>query len=143
MAKGKNERLVEGQQYLGRLVEWCSGSHLNLEADEKKVFGGTVPTPSKLFWNLEETAAKLGISVRTFRDIRELHPFYSPDSSRVIVENPKKDMPLWSESLVQLIAFARTLTEQGVRQLTDDEGLKIRKGMNEQKRAAYLSYIDG
>ena len=95
-----------------------------------------------LFWTLEQTAARLGLSTRTFFELRQQHEFYAPDSSRAIAEQPKKDMPLWSNDLVNLIAFARTLTLQGVRQLTDDEALKIREAMGEAKRREYLKYID-
>lgn len=97
---------------------------------------------SKLFWNQDETAAKLGISPRALFELKQKHPFYKPDGSWAIVENPKKQMPLWSDELIKLIAFARTMTEQGVRQLTDDEALKVRSGLNENKRRNYLAYVD-
>lgn len=96
---------------------------------------------SRLFWTLDETAARLGLSVRTFFELRDRHPFYAPDGSRTIVDGPKKDMPLWSDDLVRLIAFARTLTIQGVRQLTDDEALKVRKGMGDARRREYLALV--
>lgn len=96
----------------------------------------------QLMWTLEQTARLLGISVRTFHELREQHPLYSPDGSRTIVSNPKKDMPLWSDSLVRLIAFARTITIQGVRQLTDEEALQIRIRLGEAKRREYLAVLD-
>ena len=96
----------------------------------------------KLAYTLDETAKRLSISKRSFFELREKHPFYKPDGSRSIVDNPKKDMPLWSEELVCLIAFARSLTVQGVRQLSDDEGLKIRQAMNDIRRHGYLALID-
>ncbi len=48
----------------------------------------------RLFWTLEETAARLGLSVRSFFALREKHPLYAPDGSRTIIDDPKKDMPL-------------------------------------------------
>ena len=96
----------------------------------------------RLFWNLQQAAARLGFSTRTFYELRESHPLYSPDGSRTIVENPKKTNPLWSEELLQLIAYARTLTAQGVRQLSDDEAYRIRIRMGEEKRQRYLGFID-
>lgn len=95
-----------------------------------------------LFLTLEQTAKSLGLSIRTFHELRSTHPLYAPDGSRTIVENSKKDMPLWSRELVELIAFARSITAQGVRQLTDDEAFEIKKRMGEKKRREYLAYID-
>ena len=95
-----------------------------------------------LAWTLEETATRLGLSVRTFHDLREKHPFYAPDGSRNIADDPKKRMPLWSDELVRLIAFARTFSAQGVRQFTDDEGLEIRKAMGDSRRREYLALLD-
>lgn len=96
----------------------------------------------RLFWTQEQTANRLGLSLRTLFELRKSHPLYAPDGTRTIIANPKKDLPLWSDDLVQLIAFARTLTIQGVRQLTDDEALKIRVRMGEKKRRQYLAHID-
>lgn len=100
------------------------------------------PIP-RLFWTLEETATRLGLSVRTFFDLREKHPLYAPDGNRTIVEDPKRPMPLWSDDLVRLIAFARTMTAQGIRQLTDDEAMNIRNAMGETRRREYLALVDG
>ncbi len=100
-----------------------------------------VASVPRLFWTLEETAERLGFSSRTFKELRDKHPLYIHDGSRVIVDNPKKDMPLWSDDLVRLIAFARTLTAQGVRQLTDDEALQVRNGLNEARRREYLAVV--
>ena len=99
------------------------------------------PIP-RLAWTLEQTATRLGLSVRTLYELREKHPLYKPDSTRTIVDDPKKDMPLWSEDLVQLIAFARTKTIQGVRQLSDDEALKVRNGIGEGRRREYLAMVN-
>lgn len=99
------------------------------------------PVP-RLFWTLGETATRLGLSERTFFELRDKHPLYAPDGSRTIVDNPKKDMPLWSDELVRLIAFARTISTQGVRQLTDDEAFKVRKAMGEARRREYLALVD-
>ncbi|MCD7896143.1 MAG: hypothetical protein LUG50_05640 [Planctomycetaceae bacterium] len=96
----------------------------------------------RLFWSLEETASMLGLSPRSMYELRHQHALYAPDGSRTTKGDPKKDSPLWSDELIRLIAFARSKTLQGVRQLTDDEGLKIRKGMGDKKRREYLSYID-
>lgn len=96
-----------------------------------------------LFWTLEQAAGQLGLSVRTFFELRERHPLYAPDGSRNLAGDPKKAMPLWSDDLIRLIAFARSLTAQGVRQLTDDEALKVRMGMGEAKRREYLAFVDG
>jgi hypothetical protein len=51
-------------------------------------------------------------------------------------------MPLWSDELVQLIAFARSLSVQGTRNLTDDEAYLVRKGMGDAKRRVYLAFVD-
>lgn len=98
------------------------------------------PVP-RLFWTLEETATRLGLSVRTFFELREGHPLYAPDGSRTIVDSPKRPMPLWSDELVRLIAFARTISAQGVRQLSDDEALMVRNGMGDARRREYLAFI--
>lgn len=95
----------------------------------------------QLCWTIKQTAYRLGISERTLRELGAKHPFYAPDGSRIIIDNPKKDMPLWSEELVCLIAFARGISCQGVRNLTDDEALEVRNGMNEARRREYLAYI--
>lgn len=96
----------------------------------------------QLFLTTDQAAKSLAFSVRTFHELRATHPLYAPDGSRTIVENPKKDMPLWSIELIKLIAFARSFTAQGVRQLTDDEAFEIKKRMGEKKRREYLAYID-
>lgn len=98
-------------------------------------------TPPKLFWNLEETAARLGLSIRTLFELRHMHPLYAPDGARTARECPKKQVPLWSDALVELIAFARSMTAQGVRQLTDEEGLKVRQTLADGKRQQYLSQV--
>lgn len=103
--------------------------------------GFTDPVP-RLAWTLEQSATRLGLSVRTFYELRESHPLYEPDGSRCLGENPKRDMPLWSEDLIRLIAFSRSLTAQKVRQLTDDEALAVRRSMEESKRRQYLALID-
>lgn len=104
--------------------------------------GGLSAAPVRpLCWALEGAAAQLGISTRTLFELRERHPLYAPDGSRNLSEDPKKAMPLWSDDLIRLIAFARSLTAQGVRQLTDDEALKVRKGMGEAKRREYLAFV--
>jgi hypothetical protein len=95
----------------------------------------------RLAWSLDQAAARLGLSTRTFFELRATHPLYAPDGSRTIVADAKKDMPLWSDDLIRLIAFARTLTPQGVRQLSDDEALKIRNAMANAKRTEYLAYV--
>lgn len=92
--------------------------------------------------SLEETAKALGISTRSMYELRYQHALYAPDNSRTTKEHPKKDSPTWSTELVRLIAFARSKTIQGTRQLTDDEALKIRKGMGDKKRREYLAYIE-
>ncbi|MDR1745524.1 MAG: hypothetical protein LBS30_07210 [Planctomycetota bacterium] len=99
------------------------------------------PTP-RLFWTLEETATRLGLSVRSFFVLREKHPLYAPDGSRTIIDDPKKDMPLWSDDLVRLIAFARSISSQGVRQLSDDEALQVRNGLGEARRREYLTFAE-
>lgn len=99
------------------------------------------PVP-RLNLTLEQVADSLGISVRTFHQLRVSHPLYAPDGTRTIVEAPKKDMPLWSAEIVRLIAFARSFTAQGARQLSDDEALEIRKRMGEKRRQEYLAYLD-
>jgi hypothetical protein len=96
----------------------------------------------RLFWTLEETAARLGLSVRSFFVLREKHPLYVPDGSRTIIDDPKKDMPLWSDDLVRLIAFARSISSQGVRQLSDDEALRVRNGLGEARRREYLTFAE-
>lgn len=99
------------------------------------------PVP-RLFWTLEQAAKRLGFSVRTFYELRESHPLYAPDGSRTIVEKPRKDNPVWSDDLIRLIAFARSFTAQGTRQLTDDEAFKVRVRMGEEKRRQYLALLD-
>ncbi len=99
------------------------------------------PVP-RLFWTLEETAVRLGLSVRSFFVLREKHPLYAPDGSRTIIDDPKKDMPLWSDDLVRLIAFARSISSQGVRQLSDDEALRVRNGLSESRRREYLNFAE-
>ena len=99
------------------------------------------PVP-RLFWTLEETAVRLGLSVRSFFVLREKHPLYAPDGSRTIIDDPKKDMPLWSDDLVRLIAFARSISSQGVRQLSDDEAFKVRNGLSESRRREYLTFAE-
>lgn len=96
----------------------------------------------KLYYTLEETTQRLGISIRSFFELREKHPFYKHDGSRAIVDNSKKNMPLWSAELVELIVFARSLTVQGVRQLTDDEGLMIRIGKEDTRRREYMTFLN-
>ena len=100
------------------------------------------PAP-RHFLTLEQTAESLGLSVRSFLELRRGHRLYAPDGSRTIVADPKKDMPLWSDELVQLIAFARSKTVQGVRQLTDDEALEVRIAMGDAKRRQYLALVEG
>lgn len=95
------------------------------------------------FLTLEQTAESLGLSVRSFLELRRGHQLYAPDGSRAIVADPKKDMPLWSDELVQLIAFARSKTVQGVRQLTDDEAIEVRIAMGDAKRREYLALVEG
>lgn len=109
---------------------------------EIAVVGATPDQVPRLFWTLEQTAVRLGLSVRTFYELRDSHDLYAPDGTRTLAENPKKNMPLWSDELVRLIAFARTFTIQGVRHLTDDEALKIRARMGEAKRHEYLALLD-
>ncbi len=99
------------------------------------------PIP-RLFWTLEETAARLGLSVRSFFVLREKHPLYAPDGSRTIIDDPKKDMPLWSDDLVRLIAFARSISSQGVRQLSDDEAFRVRNGLSDARRREYLAFAE-
>lgn len=94
------------------------------------------------FWTLDEAAQQLRLSSRSFFDLRNKHPLYAPDGSRTILDAAKKDMPLWSDDLIRLIAFARSLTVQGVRQLSDDEALKVRQGMGDARRREYLSYVE-
>jgi hypothetical protein len=101
----------------------------------------TEPVP-RLAWTLEQAAARLGLSTRTFFELRASHPLYEPDGTRCLGENPKRNMPLWSDALVNLIAFARTLTIQNVRQLTDDEAFRIRVKLGEETRRQYLALID-
>ncbi len=96
----------------------------------------------KHFYKKEEAAAMLGIAARTLDELRDMHPLYKPDGTRSLQENRKKESPLWSRELLELIAFARSISSQGVRQLTDDEGLKVRQGMEDSRRRQYLSYID-
>lgn len=99
------------------------------------------PVP-RLFLTLEETAACLGLSVRSFFELRDKHGLYEPDGMRDITDDPKKILPLWSDELVRLIAFARTISTQGVRQLTDDEALKVRTAMGEARRREYLALVE-
>jgi hypothetical protein len=95
-----------------------------------------------LYWALEPAAKQLGLSSRTFFELRDKHPFYAPDGYRNLSDDPKKRLPLWSDDLIRLIAFARSVTPQGVRQLSDEEGLKVRKGMSDAKRRDYLAFVD-
>lgn len=99
------------------------------------------PSARPLSWTLEQTAQQLGISPRTLFALRDKHPLYAPDSTRNIDDDPKKARHMWSDELVKLIAFARTMTAQGARQLSDDEALKVRNSMGEARRREYLAFI--
>lgn len=99
-------------------------------------------TVSPLYFTLEETAHRLGVSIRTLHELRKKHLLYAPDGSKAVSDSPKKDSPLWSDDLIRLIAFARSKTPQGVRQFTDDEALKIYKSKRDQMRRDYLAYIE-
>ena len=114
------------------------------KAGEHKFFDSALANHSvtKLAWTIEETAYLLGMSIRTLHELRNQHPLYQPDGDRTVIENPKKSMPSWSNELVQLIAFARRLTAQGTRQLTDDEAFRIRVRMGEKMRQHYLGFIE-
>lgn len=110
-----------------------------------------VPAPSgfsakpvpRLLLNKEETAHSLGISVRTLDELVAQNPqLYGPNGSRVIKENPKKDMPLWSADLIEFLAYVRSRTPQGVPPFTESEALKIRNQMSEEKRRFYLKFIE-
>ena len=98
---------------------------------------------SQLFWTQEQTARRLGISVRTLFELKEKHLLYKPDGMRNVDDHPKKPRWSWSDGLVNLIAHARSLTVQGVRQLTDDEALAVRRAMEESKQRQYLAFLDG
>ena len=113
-----------------------------ISQDVSNLFGNSADQERRLFHTQKEVAHMLGFSERNFLEVKKSHPVYAPDGTRTIVANPKKDMPLWSDELIRLIAFARTLTIQGVRQLTDDEALKIRIRMGERTRRQYLALID-
>lgn len=115
------------------------GSKSEKERTETSARADPIP---RHFWRLEEVALQLGISVRTLFQLRESHPLYEPDGSRTASDNPKKTHPLWSDELVRLIAFARTLTVQGTRQLTDDEAFRVRQRLGEKKRHEYLALLD-
>ncbi len=96
----------------------------------------------KLFYTLKETAAMLGLSERQFSLLRDTHPVYAPDGSKSLTPHPKRDTPLWSVELIRLLSFARSFTMQGTRQLTDDEGLKVRQSIGDTRRREYLALID-
>ena len=110
-------------------------------ADQRAPPASFIEPVPRLFWTQEQAADRLGISVRSFFELRASHEFYAPDGSRCLAENPKRDMPLWSDDLIRLIAFARSLTAQKVRQLSDSEGIAIRRAMEESKRRQYLSLM--
>ena len=95
----------------------------------------------KFFYTQQETAEALGLSLEQFKLLRKEHPVYEPDSSASLKSHPKRDTPLWSADLVELIALARTFSAPGVRELTGDEAFEIRKNMNKEKLQRYLAYL--
>ena len=141
-----------GRIFFAGLSRWASPDRYNISEHTKKINAAKTVDNSmnaypkgnvkRLFLSLEETAMALGLSVRTMYELRYKHPLYAPDGSRTTKDNPKKDSPLWSNDLVELIAFARSITTQRTRHLTDDEALKIRKGMGNKKRNEYLAFIE-
>ncbi len=98
--------------------------------------------PRKFFYTQKEAAKALGLSEKQFFNLKQSHPLYAPNGSKSLKPDPVRGSPLWSEELIKLIAFARSCSVQGLRQLTDDEGLKVRQGMEDSRRRRYLSYID-
>ncbi|MCD7897648.1 MAG: hypothetical protein LUG50_13395 [Planctomycetaceae bacterium] len=101
----------------------------------------TINGKQRAYLNPLEFAALLGISKRALMNERKKHSLYDPDGSRT-VSGRKKEMPLWSAELVTLIAFARSTTAQGVRQLSDDEALAIRRAKESKKREYFLAFLD-
>lgn len=85
--------------------------------------------------NAEESANRLGMGQTKFRDLVKSHPFYSADSCN---GSDKR----WSDELLTLIEFARRITSQGVRELTDDEGMQVRMGMSNKRRLEYLGIAE-
>lgn len=80
----------------------------------------------KLNLNAEETARRLGISVKLLDVLRKRHPLYRPDCDMPHYREggqEKKSLPLWSDEKIRFIAFAWRKTPAGVRRFTDDEAL--------------------
>lgn len=51
------------------------------------------PVP-RLFWTLEQTAERLGFSVRTFFDLRDKHPVYAPDGMCKLLISKLREPPM-------------------------------------------------
>lgn len=91
-----------------------------------------------LFWTVDEVATMLRLSASSFEIVRK-HPFYEPDSTRVVKKGRgNKKLPLWSTELVELFKDARREVVPGVRMFSDDEGLRVRRGLLESKRKEYI-----
>lgn len=98
---------------------------------------------TRLFLNKDETAYSLGISTRTLDELIAQNPrLYGPDGSRVIKESARKDMPLWSMELAKFLAYARSRTPQGIPPFSENDAIKIRNKMSEEKRRFYLKFIE-
>lgn len=92
-------------------------------------------TVDPLSKNMREAADRLGMGITSFWALTKKHPLYAPDS--MVGADPR-----WSEDLLELIEFARRVTPQGVRELTDEEALRARRGMTGKRRYEYLKMAE-
>lgn len=105
---------------------------------------------SKLNWNADETARRLGISVPLLHVLRKRHRLYHPDIDMPHFVNchlnadgkEKKSKPLWSDDKVRLIAFAWQKTPSGVRRFTDNEAAAIWDEICAAIQADYIAIAD-